>query len=440
MKNEQIINSEQVKNILNHLDRQEFNSALEKIKVLSDKFPNDLTTNKLFAITYFKKTDWLNAIKYSEKTLPEEKDKHKTYINIGVAYFKLGEIQKSIEAYKNSIKENSSFEIAYNNLAISYIEIGLYEKAFINFTKTLTINKKNYFAEKNLIYLLNFINPKNIKDHSFVEINNKIKKLVNELKDNNGDKIDFLKQTINQSENVIQKYYKDLVFEETQIYRKNSQDLNCKRHFKVFNKFDIIPKFCFSCYKVQIKLKNVVDLIKLYFVFDNINLQNNNTRKCSIELRNNVKGNYKGYIYCRKLDEAKKVKEKLNKILISEKLEKFKIEIKHGCTEYYDSYPEFKKINFEGEQEFNYNENWQEKENIIDKLEPIRSDNNRKILIESSKGINLSDILIIKNWIGYASIIGDNSYKKIYGHDIDIPFLTNLLKNQINFRVEEQKI
>ena len=434
-----IINSELFKKILDHLDRQEFDFALERIQDLSVKFPNDLVLNKLFASTYFKKSDWHNAIKYNKKILVNGKDKYLNYINIGVAYFKLGEIHKSIEAYKKSIEDNSNFEIAYNNLAISYIEIGLYEEAFINFIKTLKVNNKNNFARKNLIYLLNFINPKNLQDHDFIEINYEIKKLVNQLEVNNINKIDFLKETINQSDIIIKKYYKNLFFEETQIYRKNSQNLNCNRHFKVFKKFNIIPKFCFSCYKVQINLKNVIDLIKLYFVFDKINLENNNTRKCAIELRDKVKGNYKGYIYCSELIEAMKIKEEFNTILINEKLYKFKIEIKHGCTEYYNSYPKFKKINFEGEQDFNYNENWNNQENIIDRLEPIRSEENKKILIQSSKGINLSDILIIKNWISYAYIIGDHSYKKIYTNHIDVSFLSNILQNQINFRVRELK-
>jgi len=434
-----IINSEQIKKILNHLDKQEFGFALEEIQNLSVKFPNDLTINKLFASTYFKKSDWHNVIKYNKKILENGKNKYLTYLNIGIAYFKLGEIHKSIEAYEKSIEDNSNFEITYNNLAISYIEIGLYEKAFINFIKTLKINKKNKFANKNLIYMLNFINPKNVEDHDFIEINCEIKKLVNQLEVNNINKIDFLKETINQSENIIKKYYKNLFFEETQIYRKNSKNLNCNRHFKVFKKFNIIPKFCFSCYKIQINLKNVIDLIKLYFVFDKINLENNNTRKCAIELRDKVKGNYKGYIYCSELIEAMKIKEDLNKILINEKLNNFKIEIKHGCTEYYNSYPKFKKINFEGEQEFNYNENWHKQEDIIDKLEPIRSEENKKILIQTSKGINLSDILIIRNWISYAYIIGDHSYRKIYTNQIDVSFLSNILQNQINFRVKELK-
>ena len=128
-----IINPELIKKILDHLNKKEFDFALERIQDLSIQFPNDLTLNKLFASTYFKKSDWHNSIKYNKKILVNGKDKYLTYINIGVAYFKLGEINKSIEAYKKSIEDNPNFEMTYNNLAISYIEIGLYEDAFNNF-------------------------------------------------------------------------------------------------------------------------------------------------------------------------------------------------------------------------------------------------------------------------------------------------------------------
>ena len=433
----QIISSEQIQKILDYLNKQEFDFALKEIQNLSVKFPNDQTINKLFASTYFKKTDWQNSIKYHEKTLLSEKDKYKIYTNIGVAYFKLGEIHKSIEAYKKSIEDNSNFETTYNNLAISYIEIGLYEKAFSNFLKTLSINKNNYFAKKNLIYLLSFISPKNNKDHSFIEINNEIKKKFSDLKNINLNKIDILIKIINHTDDIIKKKNENFVFEETQIYRKNSQDLNCNRHFKVFNKFNVIPKFCFSCYKVQINLKNIIDLIKLYFIFDTINLQNNNIRKCVVELRDKVKGNYKGYIYCNGLVEAKEIKEKINQIISKERFDNFIIEIKHGCTEYYKSYPKFKNINYDGEQDFSYNQNWQEKEELIDKLEPTRSENNKKILLKSVQGINLSDILIIKNWINYAYLVGDTSYKKIYNKDLQSNFINNILDKQLNFRKKD---
>ena len=64
---------------------------------------------------------------------------------------------------------------------------------------------------------------------------------------------------------------------------------------------------------------------------------------------------------------------------------------------------------------------------------------NKKIWVQSAKGINLSDILIIKNWISYAYILGDHSYKKVYKNRINETFLKNILKDQINFRVRELK-
>ena len=60
---------------------------------------------------------------------------------------------------------------------------------------------------------------------------------------------------------------------------------------EAMEKFKIIPKYCFSCYKIQINLKTVVDLIKLFLIFDKIKLEKNNTRKCIVEIRNKIKGN-----------------------------------------------------------------------------------------------------------------------------------------------------
>ncbi len=436
---DKFINSNQIQEILDLINGKKFDLAIVKIKELSVEFPNNKILNKLLASTYFTKMDWSNSIKYNEKILLDEKDRYKILTNIGYAYFKLGKIHKSIDAYNNSIKENSNFELAYNNLAIAYIEIGKYEKAYKVFSKALKINKNNYFAQKNLIYLLNFINPKKNKDDSFLlELNYKIRYLTNNLNLNDLYEINNLKTIFLNSEKEILKYNKNFIFNETQIYRKNSIDLNCKRHFQVFNKFNVIPKFCFSCYKVQINLKNVVDLIKLYFVFDNITLENNNIRKCLVELRKNVNGNYKGYIYCRGITEANKIKEQVNN-LIKQKFNNYKIEIKHGCSEFYSSFPKFNNTNVNEEQNIEYDEKWREKENIIDNLEPLRSELDKKVLVESIKGMNLSDILIIKNWLVYANVIGDESYKKIYPIEIENSFISDILHDQLNFRKNNHK-
>ena len=228
---------------------------------------------------------------------------------------------------------------------------------------------------------------------------------------------------------MINNYKENLFLNETQIFRKNSENLNCNRHFKIFNEFNIIPKYCFSCYKVQINLKTVVDLVKLFLIFDEIKFKNNNIRKCIVELRNKIKGNYKGYIYCNSVDEVNEIKNKISEI-ITDKLNVLSIDIKHGCTEFYKSYPQFEKINFNGKQEMNYNENWIEKENIIDSREPVRLKLDKKVWTESVNGINLSDILIINNWINYAHIIGDQSYKNIYRKKIKDISINKTLRDQ----------
>ncbi len=426
--------SEILQDIINDFNNQKLDIALKKLEKLKIKFSDTYIVNKLFASIYFKKMNWKKSIIFYKKNLFNEKEKFINYLNIGIAFFKLGEIHNSIDSYKRSIENNPKFETAYGNLAISLIEIGEYEEAIKNFLIMIKLNKNNYFAKKNIINLFNFIDTKNFKNDSLVIINNKIKNIVNNLKIKDFNKFENLKKILIESDNILKEYKDNLSVEETQIYRKNSQNLNCKRHFNLFNKFNVISKYCFSCYKIQIILNNVIDLIRLYFIFDNIYLENNNIRKCVVELRENIKGNYKGYIYCNGLEDARTILEKLNIILKNNKFKNSEITIKHGCSEYYKTFPKFKNINFKGDQEFQYDEMWKEKEILIDSLEPTRSQMDKKVLINTTKGLNLSDILIIKNWINYAEYIGDESYKKIYNQNIKDNFIKDILKNQLNFR------
>ena len=61
-------------------------------------------------------------------------------------------------------------------------------------------------------------------------------------------------------------------------------------------------------------------------------------------------------------------------------------------------------------------------------------------MVSSLRGLNLSDILIIKNWINYAFIIGDDSYKKLYSKNFNNNFLNAILNNQLNFRKNNLKV
>ena len=404
---------------------------LEKIIITNS---NKNLIYKLFASIYFKKKNWENSIQYYKKILSFEDKKFGIYNNIGVALFNLGKINQSIKIYKKAIIENSNFDLAYNNMGISYNELGVYGMAAKHFSQALTLNDNNHNAKNNLIDLFLVAHIKEKNAHPLIKINNKIKNINNKITINSSINLEHVKGILNESDNIIKTYQKEFNYNETQLYRKNSTNLNCKRHFKVFNKFNIIPKYCFACYKIQINLGNVVDLIKLFLIFDNLSLKNNNIRKCITETRNNIPGNYKGYIYCNGIDEAKEIFDKISDIINRIKFEKIKIIIKHGCSEFYESYPDYKEINLKNGKQMEYNENWKEKELIIDNKTPIRNKLDKKKIHKSLKGINLSDILIIKNWICYANLIGDFSYKDIYYKEAKSSFISKILEPQLAFR------
>ena len=408
--------------------------GLKKLKKIIITNSNKHLIYKLFASIYFKKKNWESSIQYYNKILLFEDKKFRIYNNIGVALFNLGKITESIKTFKKAIIENPNFDLAYSNIGSSYNELGSYEDAAKYFSQALILNEKNYGAKNNLINLFLVVRIENANEHSLIKINNKIKNIDNKIINNNSIKLEDIKNLLKISDNIIKTYEKEFNYKETQIYRKNSIDLNCKRHFKVFNEFNIIPKYCFACYKIQITLRNVVDLIRLFFIFDNLSLEKNNIRKCIIETRVNISGNYKGYIYCDGIDEAQKIFDKISEITNKNKFERIKIVIKHGCSEFYESYPNFEKINVNKKQQMEYDKNWKNKELMIDNKIPIRNELDKKKIHKSLKGINLSDILIIKNWICYANLIGDFSYKNIYYGDVRSCFINSVLEPQLTFR------
>tara|TARA_Y100001970_G_scaffold277089_1_gene380768 strand:- start:225 stop:1007 length:783 start_codon:yes stop_codon:yes gene_type:complete len=232
------------------------------------------------------------------------------------------------------------------------------------------------------------------------------------------------------SNNVVAENLNKTDYNFTEIFRKNTYNLNCKRHFEVFNTFNVIPEFCFSCYKVQIEPKNIVDLLKLYIVFDNLNLKKNNTRKCFIEVRPEIGGLYKGLIYCRGKNEAEEIENFLIPIIKSAIDDKTPIAIKRGCSEFAISYPKFK----DKKNNMKYEETWKEKENIIDKKQLSEGET---VIKDTIKGLTLNDFLIMRNWMMYAKKIGD---KKYHEFDCDIKvskYMDWQVSRQLNFRKSE---
>ena len=355
-----------------------------------------------------------------------------SYINLGILFQNEGQKEKAIECFEKVIEIDPKNISGYNNLGLVNASLGKYKKAIKNYLKTLSIDGSNIIAIKSIIFLLTYHVSDN--DHPIINANNELRLLKQDRKLINLFMTENLSLILKRSIDILNKISIDinkLNFTETQSYRRNPLDLNCDYHHKVFYNSNIIPKFCFNCFKVQIEPENVIDLIRLFFIFDDLNLPKNNQRKCMVEFRNQVTGLYKGMIYCSSLEEAKKILEELRPLLQINL--KFKASIKRGCSEFYNSFPSYNIIEPDKKNYMTYNQDW---EKIEENLK-IKKNFNTIKLNNSITGLSISDVLIIIQWLNYAKIVGDPTIKEVDLNFFNSKFIENKLSNQVEFRKKE---
>ena len=427
--NKSNLSKDQVDAVKLSIQQKKYDRALELLNTISNKESNLDLVNRIRASVYLYKKDWEKSLLYYQKI--DNKNNFNISNNMGVAFYKLGRFVEASAMFKEAISFNNKYIPAYENLSLTQKLLGNYELSINCILQGLKLMPNNNKIKNYLIDILNYFEPLN-EENYIINIDKKIRKL-DSLYKKKLINDETIKDILNQSEKILKESNVNFNFNETQIFRRNKVDLNCKRHLDIFTTHKIIPKFCFSCFKVQITLDNILDLIKLYFYFNNVNLKNNNIRKCVVELRKKVDGNYKGYIFSDSLQDAKEIEEKLKNELQNEKIYLNKIEIKRGCTEYYDEFELYKDIN-QNVYNIIYKEDWTDIEKRFDEKYFISKINDEKVYNNTLNKFNLPDFLIIKNWLLYAKIIDDDSYKKIIKFDINDKNFDQFQKEQIKLR------
>ncbi len=385
-----------------------FSESLNLINKLENNHKENFDLLNIKGFVFLRIYEFEKAIKYLTKAIQQKKDSFLTLCYRSAAYSEMGDYEKALLDLRNANSiEPDSHKILFS-IGEVYSNLGNNDKAIEYFLRSIE-NKKDFdIAIENIIIKLSQINTFKKKNNKFIETNLLINKIQYDYSNSKKIEESTIKSIFDKANSMIKKNFKDLITSQTQIFRRNKDHLNCDRHFIVFNKFKVIPKFCFSCFKVTIELQNVTDLIKLYLIFENISLKRNNIRKCMIESRTDVKGNYKGFIYCNSLEEAKTIQTQLKTLIEKNISRNFVPEIKRGCSEFGIKYPKYKDYKHDP---MEYEQDWSKFENTVDKKFPKFLSNKKDK--ETSKGINLGDILIIKNWLLFAKLIGDDSYKKI---------------------------
>ena len=202
----------------------------------------------------------------------------------------------------------------------------------------------------------------------------------------------------------------------TQIYRGiNPFRIDCMRHMTVFTRFNVIPKLCFSCYKVMIEPQTVMQLFKLMVIFHELKPPNDNARKCMVECREYASGAYKGYIYCSSIEEGEEVKNWIQE-LVSEQISRdIPVTLKRGCSEYALSYPEYAQVG-QPDRAMTYKEEWRQYEELVDKDYKFET----QATTFNQASYSFSDAKVMLAWLKYAAAIGDQSYLGISGKTLPV--------------------
>jgi len=364
------------------------------------------------------------SLKNFSKAIELKKNYAEAHHNKGVLLNQMGRFKEANEEFIKAIAIKPYYAAAYKSHGDNLIDLGNYEEGIKNYSKALDLKPDFVDARIKLIESLTFFNSNKQKSNSFVSTNNLLQnlKLDYDLNEKISDEkvIDFFQKS---NEILFKniKNHEEIEFDNRQLFRRGNFDLNCERHKTIFENFNVIPKYCFGCFKVQIDPKNIIDLIKLFLVFDRLKLPNTkNIKKCLIEMRPDISGTYKGLVFCFSLKEAEEVKTILTEILTKVISKTIKIRIKRGCTEFEIAHPKYKEVDKEEKDLMKYNEKWLANEKFVDERYPKRKISKERVVLGTNSGISLNDVLVIHNWLIYAKKIGDLSYKKIVKNDQEI--------------------
>ena len=421
-------------------NKGEFINALSYGKSLIKTYPKIPLIHNILGMINNDLCNFDESLKCFAIAIELKPDFAEAHHNLGGMLNYLGKFNKATESFNKAIKIKPSYAKAHKSMGSNLNDLGKFDEAIESYTKAIEIQPEFKEAKIELINTLTFCNTK-IKNSNPLVVTNKL--LQNTTFDYTLDKKisdNDLTNCLQKCNEIVKKNIKNFEYDSTQIFRRNKIDLNCERHFKIFNKFNAIPKYCFSCFKIQIEPKNVYDLIKLFFIFDKIDLPNNNIKKCMIEMRPEIPGTYKGFVYCSSLEDAQEIQKILSTVLYNQISKNISLKIKRGCSEFGIAYPEYKEIKKNKNEWMKYKEEWKSKEKALDDRLHKRVNSKERVLEYSLSGITLNDILVIRNWLIFAKKIGDNSYKKIYNNDGSIKMPAEMeteLTEQMPKRIKE---
>lgn len=415
--------------ILGLIQNKKFSEAIYNLDNLNDNYKKDLNYYYLKGISHLYLGEFNQAINYFDSAIKINNNNSSFYYYRGYTFSKLYKFDKTKEDYLKAISLKPNSAKLYNNLAgINYL-IGENEESVQNYIKSIELNKSSKQSLLGLVHVLSQTKTDHMTGSDILRTHNNLKRIKLHYSSDKFIDDDQIRELLEKANLIIDENTSDLEIDIAQTYREQKVPPKCNRHKKIFKYESIIPEYCFGCYKIQIEVSNVIELIKLFIVFDKIKLQNGNYRKCMIELRQGIQVDYKGLIFCTSIQEAELILKNLELILKKNFNKNLVCKIKRGCSEYYDKYPDYNRLD---DKALKYNSSWKSYEKKFDKKNPdLIFDRRRNPTLE---GISLFDALVFRNWLTFAKLIGDKSYKKVSSKIYYSKYVEESLKFKQNIR------
>ena len=383
-------------------DLKNYPAAISTLNQLVQLDAKNQTALQNLASNYNKNREIDLAIKTYRKLLHINSSHIPALINLGIILKNIGEIDEAIELFENALLINDKLPHAYNNLSGCYLIKENFKKAEEMVNEALKLDENFADALINYLNLIRVYNPESTATN-ISQLNKKVSLIADNFAFNKKLEDKKVIEFIEAIRPNIQEFTRTFSIGDQQVMIRNDKSLHldCGHRMDLFNNLNIISEFCMTCYKIQITVPNLLNLIKLLLIMKKHREKFGPLMKCMVETRANISGKFKGFIYFRSKESMSNHITTIEDILAVNGLSDFTIITKRGCSEFYSEYPNYKNIN-SNFKEIYLNRDWQKKESDFrQRVMDLRY----RSFHTTNKNFNLFDGIIIENWLQKSPLI-----------------------------------
>lgn len=152
---------EDINSVMALYSNSHFQKAVDKIKELNSKYPNEPLLFNLIGACYKELGHIDGALKMFESAIKIKPNYAEAHFNLGVVLKLLNRESDAIQSYKNAITINQNYPDAYNNLGTSLHELGHFNEAVESLEWAIAYKHDFAEAHNNLGNVLNDIGKVN---------------------------------------------------------------------------------------------------------------------------------------------------------------------------------------------------------------------------------------------------------------------------------------